>query len=375
VASQYGEAAALLTIGTLILVSFESELLAFLRTRARRKETEHERVALDAYRSDPSRALAVVYMSGDELSFHKLTPELLMTRLRILRDQLGSGGVKLLYRLQELPGDDLLKQRFSALYELEKRSNVTFWHPMQLVLAGEACALRPELGLNLVADGAAERDELLATWHLRRWLVTMMSTAGHSQDTGINLVDIAFALAREGLAANTVFYLIQNKYDNSDRNRPSQLAYEQGELGQRDKLAALLTEIAPGARAYNLNDWTPFGFKAGGLVGMDLVHEESLKLTNMLLLDRNANVHDLDSLMLDLKFALANPGVVIVIPGRSTTNTLTPVGQSSQLIEEGQRALTRGVMSLGGEGAEALGTGWGNIQAVYYGRVQRRYAT
>jgi hypothetical protein len=29
------------------------------------------------------------------------------------------------------------------------------------------------------------------------------------------------------------------------------------------------------------------------------------------------------------------------------------------------------VMMLGGMGGESLGTGWGNIQAVYYGRVQR----
>ena len=104
---------------------------------------------------------------------------------------------------------------------------------------------------------------------------------------------------------------------------------------------------------------------------MDLVYEESLKLTNMLVLDRNANAHDLEAVMADLKLALSDPGVVIVIPGRSTTNTLTPIGQSSQLVEEGQRALTRGVMLMGGAGAETLGTGWGNIQAVYYGRVQR----
>src|SRR3989454_2331914 len=130
-------------------------------------------------------------------------------------------------------------------------------------------------------------------------------------------------------------------------------------------------EVAPGSRAYSINDWTPFGFKAGGLVGMDLVYEETLKLNNMLVLDRNANAHDLDSLMADLRLALNDPGAVIIIPGRSTTNTLTPIGQSSQLIEEGQRALTRGVMMLGGVGAETLGTGWGNIQAVYYGRVQR----
>jgi hypothetical protein len=149
------------------------------------------------------------------------------------------------------------------------------------------------------------------------------------------------------------------------------LPYDKGELGQRDKLARLLMRVAPSCRAYSINNWTPFGFKAGGLVGMDLVYEESLKLTNMLVLDRNANAHDLEAVMADLKLALSDPAVVIVIPGRGTTNTLLPIGQGSQLVEEGQRALTRGVMLLGGGGSETLGTGWGNIQAVYYGRVQR----
>ena len=375
VARHHGAAGAVLVLG-LALMACESQVLAWLRNwhpwpgfRSRRQEKQQ--AALEQFRRDPNRALGVVYMSGDDLSFHKLTPELLVTRLQILRDRLGSGGIRLLARVQSLAQDPEVTRGFAALYELEKKSDVTLWHPAQLIVAGETPWLRPELGLNLIVESASQREQLLATWHLRRWLVTMMSTAGHAQDTAINLVDIALFLAREGLGANTVFYLIQNKYDDNDNNRPSQLSYDQGELGQRDKLARLLMAAAPGARAYSINDWTPFGFKAGGLVGMDLVFEESLKLTNMLVLDRNANAHDLEAVMADLKLALSDPGVVMVIPGRSTTNTLTPIGQSSQLIEEGQRALTRGVMLMGGVGAETLGTGWGNIQAVYYGRIQR----
>ena len=368
--------AAIILVVSLVLIAFESELLAWLRNSPLRRRTEarrreKKRAALEQLRLDPNRALGVVYMSGDDLSFYKLTPELLLTRLGILRDRLGSGGARLLARMQTLPDDAALGRQFAALYELERRHEATLWHPGQLVVAGERPWLRPELGLNLLVDSAAQREQLLGAWHLRRWLVTMMSTAGHAQDTAINLVDIALCLAREGLGANTAFYLIQNKYDNHDNNRPSQLAYDKGELGQRNKLARLLMEAAPGSRAYSVNDWTPFGFKAGGLVGMDLVFEESLRLTNMLVLDRNATAHDLEAVLEDLKLALSDPGVVIVIPGRSTTNNLTPIGQGSQLIEEGHRALTRGVMLLGGVGGESLGTGWGNIQAVYYGRVQR----
>jgi hypothetical protein len=359
----------------LALIAFEPEALAWLkrlpfaRRRAARRAARQQH-ALDQRRQDPNRAFGVVYMSGDDLSFHKLNASLLMDRLHTLRDQLDSPGLRLLSTLHNLPNDATLAASFQRLHQLETQHDVTLWHPGQLTLDGQPALFSPNLGLNLVVSDRAERDRLLDAWHIRRWLVTMLSTAGHAQDTGINLVDIALRLAADGLAPQTVFYLIQNKYDNNDNNRPSQLPYHQGELGHREKLARLLMAVAPGSRAYNLNDWTPFGFKAGGLVAMDLVHEESLKLTNMLVLDRNANAHDLDAVLADLKTALANPGVVIVIPGRTTTNTLTPIGQASQLIEEGQRAMTRGVMLLGGVGAESLGTGWGNIQAIQYGRVQ-----
>src|SRR5438067_2141143 len=113
------------------------------------------------------------------------------------------------------------------------------------------------------------------------------------RSSAISLVDMALRFRAEGLAARTVFYLIQNKYDDSESNRPSQLAYREGELAHRNKLARLLRELAPGARAYNLQNWTPFGFKAGGLMAMDLAHEEALKLQTFVLLDRNATVHDL----------------------------------------------------------------------------------
>jgi hypothetical protein len=363
-------------VAGLALMAFESEVLAWLRhlplcrRRAAKRQTREARL-LEQFRDGVNRALGIVYMSGEDLSFHKLTPELLMSRVTVLRDQLDSAGIRLLSRMHSIPDDPTLSRWFAHLYELERQHDVTLWHPMQLVIAGEPTPLRSGSGLNLVVEDAGTREQVLTAWHIRRWLVTMMSTAGHAQDTGVNLVDMALRLAQEGLSVRCVFYLIQNKYDNSDRNRPSQLPYDRGELGQRNKLARLIMDVAPGSRAYSINDWTPFGFKAGGMVGMDLVYEEALKLTNMLVLDRNANAHDLDSLLADLRLALNDPGVVIVIPGRSTTNTLTPIGQGSQLIEEGQRALTRGVMLLGGIGAESLGTGWGNIQAVYYGRVQR----
>lgn len=316
-------------------------------------------------------SLGIVYMSGDDLSHLKLTVDLLMTRWMLLRDKLSSSAVSLLQNITSAPDDETLKKDFHDLYEAEKRAQCTLWVPSQLVVPDEAAVFSPELGLNIPVESEAERERLLGAWHIRRWLVSMMSTAGHSQDTAVNLVDMALRLQEEGLAARLVFYLIQNKYDNNDTNRPSQIAYDQGELAHRNKLSRLLTSIAPGARAYSLQNWTPFGFKAGGLMAMDLAHEETLRLGTLVLLDRNATVNDLDAFARDVRRALADPELIIIVPGRSTTNTLTSIGQGSQMVEEGHRSFLKGLMGLlGGGASEAVGTGWGNIITASYGRVQ-----
>ena len=90
-------------------------------------------------------------------------------------------------------------------------------------------------------------------------------------------------------------------------------------------------------------------------MGMDLAHEETLKLGTMVLLDRNATVHDLDGFMHDLRRALADPELIIIVPGRSTTNTLTSIGQASQMVEEGHRSFLKGLMGLlGGTASESV---------------------
>jgi len=364
-----------LTLLALGIIAFESKILAWFKKRRagfHRPKSKPTSPSTEPNQNHPGNVLGVVYMSGDDLSHLKLTTAVLMARWRILRDQLDSEGVRWLFGMLQQPSDELLEQRFEKLYTLEKQFKVTLWHPSQLHVERQAPGFAPGLGLNIPVATVEDRQELLAAWHVRRWLVTMMSTAGHAQDTAINLVDIALQLNGAGLAGRTAFYLIQNKYDNNDNNRPSQSNYLEGELGHRNKLAHLLMAMAPGARAYSLHNWTPFGFKAGGLTAMDLVPEEILKLGTMLLLDRNATIHDLDALMVDLNEALNDPDMVIVIPGRSTTNTRTPIGQASQLVEEGHRSFLRGLMTLlGGRASESVGTGWGNILAVFYGRVQR----
>jgi hypothetical protein len=356
---------------------FDASLIRFAgaaRARRQNRKNEHTTGAPlnSASASGHNARLAVVYMSGDALSAGSLTPELLSSRWRVLRDRLDSSGLRSLDRMLRCPDEAALFQSFKTLHTTEQRHDVTLWHPCQLTVRGHPAQLSPSLGLNLVVDSPAEQEQLLRAWQARRWLASMMSTAGHSQDTAINLVDIALRLDREGLAGHAVFYLIQNKFDSTTGNRPAQTPYDRGELGQREKLARLICALAPGARAYSLQDWTPFGFKAGGLTGMDLVPEEALHLTAMLLLDRNATVHDLDGLIADVREALADPSLVIVIPGRSTTNTRTPIGQASQMVEEGHRSFLRGLVRvLGGDSSECLGTGWGNLMAYGYGEVQR----
>jgi hypothetical protein len=355
----------------LILILAAPSARAWLQRRPlRHSQAPDQRLARRLASGDAR--LGVVYMGGDELSALQWTPDRVLDRWLILRDRLESTGARVATQLTGCADDATLREWLTALWEAEQRGGVTLWHPLQLVLENQTPPLPPELGLNVVVTDRIQRSAVLAAWHVRRLVVTMMSTAGQSHDTGINLVEIALRLCEAGLGAHTVFYLIQNKYDNSGHNRPSQLDYHAGELQQRNQLARLLAHIAPGSRAFSLQNWTPFGFKAGGLTGMDLVPEESLRLSTVLLLDRNATVYDLNSLVADLQESLADPNLVMIIPGRNTTNTLTDVGQASQLVEEGHRSFLQGLMGLMGGGAgECLGTGWGNIFAFQYGAVQR----
>ena len=88
-------------------MAFESEALAWLRhlplcRRWAANRQAHEGRLLEQVRNDTNRALGIVYMSGEDLSFHKLTPELLMSRVTVLRDQLDSGGLRLLSKVQGL---------------------------------------------------------------------------------------------------------------------------------------------------------------------------------------------------------------------------------------------------------------------------------
>jgi len=355
---------------------FEENLVSFFsRWRAGRLkgELDANQVPISEKSKIPDGAkLGVVYVGGDDMGHFKLTPELLMNRWRLLDENLGAKAPGCLQSGLENFDRKELQKWFGILYGLEQKYQVTLWHPEQLRTEGDPCTLLGHDRLEIVCADEGEREKILKAWMIRRWLVSMMSSAGHSQDTSIGLVEIAGRMGEEGLGNRCVFYLIQNKYDAREDNRPVQTDYQQGELALRDKLAELLEWMAPGAKAVSIQNWTPFGFKSGVMTGMDLVYEEALKVSSLLVLDRNATVADLDNLMLDIRESMANPDQVISITSRGTTNTLTEIGKGSQLIEEGHRSFLRGVMSwLGGRASEGVGTGWGNLLANTYGRVQR----
>jgi len=198
----------------------------------------------------------------------------------------------------------------------------------------------------------------------------MMATTGHAEDTGVNLADIGFRLGQE-FGSRVVFYLIENRQGEQPQSL-SAAVFAEGEVEQRRKLARMLTHAAPGSRAYVLSNWTAFGFKAGGMTASDYAYEESLGISKMMIIDRNACSYDLDALIGDIQFALDDPGMVNCIPLRSTTNTLTPIGQASQILEEGHASMLRGLWLIGGSAAEVIGTGWGNIQMYSCGQVLRK---
>src|SRR5262249_17403220 len=114
---------ALCVLGALGLMAFESEAVGWLKNsrlapRGKRRRGEVPREGLEPIRLDTGQTLGVVYMSGDDLSFYKLSAEVLMTRVRVLREKLGSRGLGLLSHLHGFPDDSLLTQWFQSLYEL-----------------------------------------------------------------------------------------------------------------------------------------------------------------------------------------------------------------------------------------------------------------
>ncbi|MBU1147535.1 MAG: hypothetical protein KKD11_04215, partial [Candidatus Omnitrophica bacterium] len=272
---------------------------------------------------------------------------------------------------------------FDKLHAAEIESDITLFNLRQL---DDPVILRElELEYLRLRFNSQDKQDIVNGWRIRRHLFEMMNGGGQSQDTGINLTEMAEALKENDLSEKVVFYIISNKYNGGptpDEVREKIDTADMVEFRQREKLACLIEYILNGkildhsrdvditkGTAYVLYDWTPFASKSSMMTGMDMVGEELLNIKSMLIMDRDASCGNMDLLIEDIERARQDPNMVIIVPGRATTNVRMPIGQASQLIEEGHRSYEKGVMDvLGGTGGETVGTGWGNIVSVLYGK-------
>ncbi|MEI8012819.1 MAG: hypothetical protein WCI27_10155, partial [Candidatus Omnitrophota bacterium] len=158
------------------------------------------------------------------------------------------------------------------------------------------------------------------------------------------------------------FLFLANKYAEKNPNPTDENYSWTSDLGQRKKLIALMSRLTGGAvKGRVVHDWTTMGSKSTTQTGSDAVDEWVDRHDTFLILDRNAAVQDLGAFITDVKTSIADDNLVIVVNKRGTTNTVYPVGEASQSIEEGHAQDVAGSMALGGGSGEAIGTGWGNL--------------
>ncbi|MEK7215646.1 MAG: hypothetical protein AAB289_08640, partial [Chloroflexota bacterium] len=317
----------------------------------------------------PDRKLGAVYIGGSQLSGRALEPNQLTEMWTLLKNRMGSKDLQLLMQMNQIPDDAVLQRWFTQLRQREIASRVPLWNPAQVVVKGQPPTHQLSAEVCIEVNSPLERETLLRAWHVRRWVITMMGGKGEAYDTAVTLTDMALRFHSEGIGSRLNWFLIQNKYDDAEDNRPSQQDYTAGERGERERLAKLLTELAPGSTAHSLEGWTAMSWKSDAMTLMDLVWEAAPDLTSMLILDRNATVGDLDGLTDDVALALTDPDVTIITAGRGTTNTYWPIGRGSQMVEEGHRSQMRGLPA-----GYPLGTGWGNIMAALFWPTMRALA-
>ena len=118
-------------------------------------------------------------------------------------------------------------------------------------------------------------------------------------------------------------------------------------------------------RAYAVTyNWTNLGSKSATMNGMMVLADELPGFRVIHIMDRNANVLELERLMDDYDRMLENPGLVILVARRNTSNTIEPIGRQSEAVEGGHGAALRAV-------PDKIGTGWANIAAIDFGSVLR----
>ena len=300
-----------------------------------------------------------------------------------LTRQFSSGSVS-----QDTREEIYLVHVMNQIHEAELNSGVGLYHLDQLDDPNLLSGGSTNLGVQI---GSLNRDAVVLAWRIRRRLVEIMPP-GTSQDSGINLVEMADTLGQTDLGQKMTIYLASNKWGGQDPDRsgdpsPSNMLHTdkgpQADMLQREKQAALIeyflngrqprsvyssTPVEQRGTSYVVHNWTPFGFKSAGMTSLDMTPDEMMNMHSLVISDRNATITNLDAFTQDVRRMRENDDVVMLLTSRGTTNTMMPVGQASQLVEEGHSTMYHKAVIdlLGGERSESLGTGWGNILSVSY---------
>ncbi len=350
--------------------------LLMARNDARIEKAYIDNVAAHEKAHGVKKLFTLVFAGGDAVgTLGRLGGQIVIDRWNWFKDR-SSHGIDVMAEVDDLvgtAGDEKVKEWITELHQVETTFKVTLWHPVQILIDAQKAGTQQADVANdniwLYARDEAQKDRLIRTWKLRRFLVSMQSSGGHSQDTGITIMDIALALKEKLAGVDIGMILLSNKYEDGNKNPSAENYQWNDDKGQRVKLLRLVKTLT-GIEGNVVHDWTAFANKAAAMTGTDMVHEWVSRQDTFLIMDRNATVHNMDDFVLDVKTSLADDSLVIVVPSRGTTNIKSPHGESSQSIEEGHRAYVKGVMAIGGAAGESVGTGWGNILKNTYWRAQ-----
>ncbi len=346
------------------------------------KRSGSKNTAFPQTAGDGHRTIGHIFFGGQSLAsevfFNDLERVLgrYLEAYDVMKNNLDSKAVTLLGS-EDLDRSDL-EDMFRLLLEKERLAEMTLYHPLQIQHPGERSEFSDEVKQKLVsanlmihAANKKEAQDLRRAWDIRRWMYSHCINGG-SQDSAINLVEMILAYRKESIDKDVILYLGHNKYNDTSELPSKTNVKAITEVGQRIKLCKMLDAISE-VKAVVCYSWTPFSCKSAGMLEMDLVPgTEHLK--KLLIVDRNACCNNLDTFISDLKSAASDQNMVLMIPGRGTTKTLTRMGQASQLIEEGHRMYLQGLEFFGGRAGECIGTGWGNIISLYGGEMLDQYA-
>ncbi|MFA4990239.1 MAG: L-fucokinase, partial [Candidatus Omnitrophota bacterium] len=262
----------------------------------------------------------------------------------------------------------------TALYAAEDKSKdakgkigVTLWSLRQL---DDEAGMQDDLKIK-PAD-AIEKAKIILAFNLSRYMTLVMASRG-LMDTGINIMDMAEALNKASIGQQCVFMLTDNKFTDhhSDKDEPAKttdgsIATFWG-FNQDEKMLRLFAYLS-GGQGYFTYIHTNFTMKSETMNGVFATPGVLSRIRNMLILDRNANVLNLDKFIEDVKRMISNSALVVNVSHRGTTNTQMPVGDASRLVEEGHGNSMLGLN-------DKIGTGWGNMMAVYYSEVMDALAS